>query len=161
METLIVTRIVHAEPNVVWPLLADVTLVADWHPSVQTVDLLSPSPTGLGAARRCNFYDGTSVREVVTELSEGKSVTVELSEFSLPMKHFEAQVSLSPAGGGTTQVTFEMRYEVKFGILGKAMNFLMVRGQMSKLLNTVLAGLDHHAATGDRIGQDFAPRKAA
>lgn len=155
METLTVTRIVDADPATVWPLIADVTLVQDWHPSVERVDLLSESRTGLGAARRCNFYDGTSVREVITELEEGKRVRVHLSEFSLPMKSFEAELTLRPTDDGKTQVTFKMDYEVKFGIFGKAMNVLMVRGQMSKLLGSVLAGLDHHARTGELVGQDF------
>jgi len=160
MQTVIVTRIVHASQDTVWQLIDDVTKVVDWHPMVASVDLLSDAPTGLGAARRCNFHDGTSVEEKVTERVEGQRIRVALSEFSMPMKRFDAQISLTPASDQTTQVTFEMFYEVKFGVLGKAMNVLMVRGQMSKLLNTVLAGLDHHAATGQLVGEGFTAKAA-
>ncbi len=160
MQHVTVTRIVHAEPSTVWGLIADVTAVERWHPSVQTVDLLSERATGLGAARRCNFYDGTSVHEVVTEVEDGKRIRLALSEFSLPMKHFEAEIQLSETRDGKTQVTFVADYEMKFGVLGKAMNALMVRGQMNKLLGSVLAGLDHHAATGRHVGKDFAPAAA-
>lgn len=160
MQNVTVTRIVHAQPSAVWDLVADVTRVVKWHPSVRTVDLLSASPTGLGAARRCNFYDGTSVCETVTGLEEGSRVKVALSEYSLPMKTFEAEIRLKPTDDGNTQVTFSMDYEMKFGVFGKAMNALMVRGQMTKLMSTVLSGLDHHGATGEPIGEDFVPQAA-
>ncbi|MEM7156242.1 MAG: SRPBCC family protein [Myxococcota bacterium] len=155
MQTVTVTRIVHATPETVWELLADVTAVSQWHPQVATVDLLSTNAVGLGATRRCNFHDGTSVREEVTSVEKGRRLRLTLSEFSLPMKSFEVEVTLTPTSRGQTQVSFEMVYEVKFGIFGRAMNALVVRGQMSKLLNRVLAGLDHHSVTGELIGQDF------
>lgn len=160
MQTVTVTRIVHAPHSTVWSLVADVTTVVKWHPSVASVDLLSPEATGIGAARRCNFHDGTSVREDISELVEGERLRLVLTEFTLPMKRFEVDVTVTPVRDGTTQVTFEMNYEIKFGILGRAMNALVVRGQMSKLISTVLAGLDHHSATGELIGRDFVPAAA-
>ncbi|MGH1340178.1 MAG: SRPBCC family protein [Nannocystales bacterium] len=160
MQNVTVTRIVHAEIKTVWDLVADVTRVVNWHPSVHRVDLLSENATGLGAARRCNFYDGTSVRETVTELDEGSRLKVVLSEYSLPMKTFEAEIRLQAMADGNTQVTFSMNYEMKFGIFGKAMNALMVRGQMTKLMSSVLSGLDQHGATGEIIGEDFVPKAA-
>ncbi len=160
MQTVTVTRIVHAPHSTVWALVADVTSIVKWHPSVASVDLLSPEPTGVGAARRCNFHDGTSVREDVTELVEGERLRLVLTEFKLPMKRFEVDVALTPASNGTTQVTFTMNYEIKFGLLGRAMNALVVRGQMNKLIGTVLAGLDHHSATGEFIDHDFVPAAA-
>ncbi len=154
------TRVLRAPIDTVWPLVADVTAVQRWHPSVKTADLLSPKPTGLGAARRCNFYDGTDVREEVVDLEEGRRVRLRLSEFSVPMKRLEAEVTLSPLGDGQTEATFELSYEMKFGPLGKVMGALMVRRSLVKVANTVLAGLEHHASTGEIVGKDFVAKAA-
>ncbi len=155
MSLVTATRLIHASPETVWALIADVTTVGAWHPSVKTADLLSPEPTGLGATRRCNFYDGTSVIETVTGVEEGRSVHFELSEFSLPMARFEAELTLTATPNGTSQLTFVLDYDLKYGVLGSLMNLLAVRGQMSKLMNNVLAGLDHHLKTGEEIGEGW------
>ncbi len=160
MNTVTATRNLAAAPPTVWALVSDVRTVADFHPAVASVDLLSEQPTGLGATRRCNFYDGTSVREEVTELVSERSVHFVLSEFAVPMKQFEATISVNPAAGGGTQVTFELSYEMKFGVLGKLMNAAMVRGQMSKLMSRVLAGMAHHLQTGEAVGEDFVAKAA-
>ena len=44
-----------------------------------------------------------------------------------------------------------MDYDMKWGPLGWLMNVLMLRPIMGKLLASVLAGLDHHLVTGERI----------
>jgi ribosome-associated toxin RatA of RatAB toxin-antitoxin module len=160
MNTVIATRNVSAAPNTVWELISDVTRVVDFHPAVKSVDLLSDLPTGLGATRRCNFYDGTSVVETVTNVSDGASVSLELSEFSVPMKTFDASIAISPLAGSGTQVTFSLNYEMKFGVLGQLMNVAMVRGQMNKMLTRILAGIDHHLTTGEPIGEDFVAKAA-
>jgi len=155
MTAVTVTRLVHASPSAVWDIISNVVTVANWHPAVESADLLSASPTGLGATRRCNFYDGTSVVEKVTEVEPGKRVHLVLSEFSLPMTRFEAEIVLSPADGGHTQATFILDYDMKYGVLGKAMSALIVQGQMSKLMNRVIGGLDHHVLTGEVVAADF------
>jgi ribosome-associated toxin RatA of RatAB toxin-antitoxin module len=160
MNTVIATRNVSADPKTVWALISDVTTVVDFHPAVKSVDLLSDSPTGLGASRRCNFYDDTSVVETVTEVEEGRSVTLDLTEFSVPMKRFGASISVTPLAGSGTQVTFTLNYEMKFGVLGQLMNVAMVRGQMNKLMTRVLAGIDHHLTTGELVGEDFVAQAA-
>lgn len=154
------TRIIHAAPDKLWPLIADVTAIDRWSNAVATVDLLSDEPTGVGATRRCNFYDETSVREEVVGLEEGSRVHLRLSEFSVPMKRLEAEISLRPVGDGDTEASFEMSYEVKFGVLGKLMGATVVRRMMSKVAGTSLAGLDHHATTGEDVGKGFVPPPA-
>ncbi len=155
MPAVTVTRNLSSPPAAAWTAIADVTKVANWHPKVDRVDLLSESATGLGAARRCNFYDGTSVVERVTDVADGRRVKLELSEFSMPLAHATVEVEITPTASGGTQATFVLDYAMKFGVFGKLMDAVMVRGQMSKMLGSVLAGLDHHLATGDVVGEDF------
>ncbi len=160
MQDASATRTVHATTAQLWPLIADVRAIEHWNPNVDTVDLLSEQPTGLGAARRCNFYDGTNVREEVVELEEEGRVRLELSEFSLPMKQLYAEISIAPKADGGAEITFALDYEVKFGPLGKLMGATVIRGQMKKMAARILAALDHHVATGETIGKDFVAQAA-
>ena len=47
--------------------ISNVGRVEGWHPQVKRSPVLTPEPTGMGAQRRCHFYDGTSVVETVTD----------------------------------------------------------------------------------------------
>ena len=103
MQTVTARRLIPANPGVLWPLIADVTQIAHWHFNIARVDLLTSSATGVGAARCCNFYDGTSVREDVVAVEDGRKVRVELSEFSVPMKHIELEIALRDQSAGDTE----------------------------------------------------------
>ena len=160
MQQASATRHVHASPDQVWSIVSDVTTVARYHPSVKTADLLTPSPTGIGAARRCNFYDGTDVREEVVEVEEGSRVKLALSEFSLPMKSIEAESRIAPTGDRHADVTFTVYYQVKYGPLGQLMGATVVKKQLSAMTARVVAGLDHHLKTGELVDKDFVEQAA-
>ena len=85
MSQLTATAIVRAPVSRVWDTISDVGTVKDWHPKVKHSPVLSAESTGVGATRRCEFYDGTSVVEQVTEAVEGRLLRVVLSEFSMPL----------------------------------------------------------------------------
>jgi ribosome-associated toxin RatA of RatAB toxin-antitoxin module len=155
MQTVTVTRLIEADLHTVWGQISDVTLVANWHPAVQTVDLLSSSPVGLGATRRCNFYDGSDVVEEIIEVPDDHSIRIRISGFSGPISSFETLWTAHATASGATQVTVLMSYEMKYGILGTAMNLLVVQGRMPRLVGKVLAGLERHVATGEVIDRQF------
>ncbi|MCP4303977.1 MAG: SRPBCC family protein [bacterium] len=149
------TRTVNANPAEVWALVGNVSTVDGWHPDVASAELLSPKATGIGATRRCFFYDGTSVREDVVELDEGTRVRIRLSEFEMPMNRMEAEFTLVPSGQDQTQVTFTVFYEMKMSFLGRMMGTTVVRRRLATMASRVLAGLDHYLATGETIGENF------
>lgn len=153
-------RIIARSPEALWPLVSDVLAVQRWHPSVARAELLSVTSTGLGAARRCHFYDGTNVREEVVTLDEGRRVRMALSEFSVPMTRLEAEFQLTPTAEGQTEVRFGLDYVVKFGPLGRLLGATVMRGQLRKMAAKVLAGLEHHARTGEQVGKDFVANRA-
>ena len=155
MSTVTVTQLISADIETVWSQIADVTLVENWHPGVARADLLSDSPTGLGATRRCNFYNGTDVVEEIVDLKEHEFL-MEIRDFNGPMKRFESHWSLNSTPAGATQITIKMDYDMKLSILGTALDALLIKGRMSKLLKRVLAGLEHHIVSGETVGKDFA-----
>lgn len=153
MPTISKTLSIQAPHQRVWDALADYQNIHRFHPSVETVDQLSPRDRGLGAVRRCNFYDGTSLVEEITDWQEGRSLTVELSEFNFPFKAAKAQISARPDGNDRTEVTFEMEIVPKYGPLGWLMTHVMMRPMMQGMFKKVIAGLEHHARTGNLVGE--------
>jgi ribosome-associated toxin RatA of RatAB toxin-antitoxin module len=151
METASSTRTIDASPEQVWALVSDVRTVRAYNPAVASVDLLSEHPSGLGARRRCRFHDGTDVVEEVVVSEPRARIRLELSEFSLPMKRLEAELSQVPTADGRTELTFSIHYEMKLGLLGRALAALAVQGKLEKTTATMLAGIAHHLATGEVV----------
>jgi len=85
----------------------------------------------------------------------GQRVRLSLSGFSLPMLKLEAEFTIAPAADGLTETTFLIAYRMKYGLLGRLMGAVAVRRQLRQLTGKVLAGLNHHAATGEIVGKDF------
>ncbi len=154
MNQLSSAATVRAPITRVWETIADVGTIANWHPGVQRSPVLSTHRTGLGAVRRVELYDGTSAVEEVTSLDEGRSLTVTMSEFSMPLSHGAATFQVEADGDERTVVTMTMEYEMKYGPLGWLMNAIMLRPIIGKLLASVLLGLDHHLVTGNHVGKN-------
>ena len=154
MTTLQRSHLIAAPLQHVWAVISDVGGVHRFHPKVDRSPLTSALREGLGAGRVCHFYDGTSVREEVTAYEEQRLITFRLSEFSMPLDHAEATIMLKAVDDSTTEVSFVMTYDVKYGPLGGVMNSLMMKPMMTKMFAQVLEGLDHHVVTGDLIGRD-------
>ena len=151
MQAATASRTVSAGLSALWPLIADVRQIANWHPSIASVDLLSSNPTGLNAARRCNFKDGTSVREEITDLADGKRIRFRLSEYSVPMKRLEVEFETSPVSNQATNVTLTLHYVVKFGIVGRLLGATVMRRELTKMAGRMLDGLVAHAAAGSEM----------
>ncbi len=160
MQTVSASRRIDVNAQTLWPLIADVRQIAHWHFNIARVDLLSSQPTGMGAARRCNFHDGSSVREDVVALEEGRLVQMQLSEYSVPMKHLELELALRPISTSATEAMLTLRYVVKYGPLGWLLGATAVRKQLRGVAAKLLAGLDHHASTGQDVGKDFFAKAA-
>lgn len=143
-----------------WEVIADFKNIQRFHPLVDHVDMLSDNERGVGAIRVCNFYDDTSVAEEVTQWKEGQGYTVELSDFSMPVKSATATLTIEGTGAGKSDVTFAMEFTPKFGPLGWVMGQVMMRPMMIRVFKQVLAGLEHHAATGELVGEGWTPTKA-
>ncbi|MCO1336196.1 SRPBCC family protein [Microbulbifer sp. OS29] len=155
MNKIITTRLIDADIDTVWKQIADVTLIENWHPGVETTDQLSNRPNGVGATRRCNFYDGSEAVEEVVEFDESYRMKINIREFKAPMKQFESTWQLKKTPSGSTQVIVTTVYEMKLSILGHLLNILVIRGRMPKLLDKVLAGLEHHITKGEVVRRDF------
>lgn len=148
-----VSRRINLPAEDVWRHLADFSGIARFHPFVETADQLSENNEGVGARRRCNFYDGKSVVERVLEWEPGRRQKIELSEMPMPMKRAVAEFALVQRGERDTDVSITMFFTPKYGLLGALMGAVMMKPMMRKIFAQVLQGLEHHARTGELIGK--------
>ncbi|TPV92603.1 MAG: SRPBCC family protein, partial [Myxococcales bacterium FL481] len=153
MSELTIKHTINAPSAAVWAVLADFGGIHRFHPAVDRSPLLGEASGGLGAKRACHFYDGNSIVEEVVGWEEGKSMRINIVEGSMPLQCANAEIELDRQGPHRTEVTFTMRYEPKYGPVGRLMDKFMMRSKFGDLLEQVLAGLDQHTRTGALIGE--------
>ncbi len=152
------TRTIEAPAADVWRAIADYAHVDSFHPAVERVSMLSDSQSGVGTARICHFYDGTSATELVTDWVEGESFRVELSDYTMPLVvQAEAEMRVKADGPKRSSVTITMDFQVKGGALGRLAGAGVIRPMMQRMFKRVLGGLDVHVRTGASIGKDGKP----
>ena len=122
-----VTKRLSLSAEEVWRHLADFSGIARIHAFVESADLLSENNEGVGASRKCNFYDGNSVVEDVLEWESGRRMKIGLSEMSMPLKRAEAEFIVTPRGEDQTELSITMSFIPKFGPLGALMGVLMIK----------------------------------
>lgn len=152
MPSVRATRTINASTSKIWTVLSDYSNIQVFHPNVEYVDQLSEDDRGLGAKRRCNFYDKTSAVEEIIDWNEGKSFTVVITEAVMPVVEATAIMGVNKIDEHHSQVFLEMTYTPKWGILGKIIDVVMLRMAMRRIFAQVLKGLQHHVETGELIG---------
>ncbi len=162
MATITINRTVDAPLDRVWALLSDFGSIHRYHPGVESSPITDGTPSsGVGSERVCNLYDGNHLTERVTESVQGKRLAIEVVDSSMPMKTAGGTFVLQPAGPNRTEVAMTMEYVLKFGPLGMLMDKLVLERSMTRSLDALLAGLDHHAQTGELIEQGWKPAQTA
>jgi len=152
-----VTKRLSLPAEEVWRHLGDFSGIARIHASVESADLLSENNEGVGASRKCHFYDGNSVVERVLEWESGRRMKIGLSEMSMPLKRAEAEIIVTPRGDNETELSITMFFIPKFGPLGALMGALMMKPMLRKMLVQLIRGLEYHARTGEIVGRSGVP----
>ncbi|MGR3316865.1 MAG: SRPBCC family protein [Candidatus Anammoxibacter sp.] len=136
----------------VWEVISNYGDVHLYHPMVKSAPILSANDKGVGAKRRCEFYDKSSLVEEVTNWDEGRSISFVLSEMSsMPLKKANATIKVEPVDSKTSLVSINMNFVVKWGPLGWMMGKLMMKPMMKKMFTNVLKGLEYYAVTGKAV----------
>jgi hypothetical protein len=136
----------------VWAAIEDFGGVHRYSAGVEASPINPGTPAqGVGAERRCALYDGNHIQERVTESIEQRKLSIEIFDTSMPIKSAQASFELKASDDGGCMLSMTMDYVVKFGIVGKAMDALMMERAMTKSLTNLLAALDEHLQTGELI----------
>lgn len=125
----------------IWEALTVVDMPEKYDPTVKKSTVLSQTKKGTGAKRKVEMLDGKNWFEeqcIVHQTNE--ELTYELTACSFPVHKLKHSYSFETVGN-QTKVKQVMQYEMKFGLLGKLMDAMMVRKQSDKGIKKSFAGL--------------------
>ena len=108
-----------AEPSAVWALLADTACWTEWagfDEARRTKDG-APDPEGVGAHRL--FLSGrVRNEEEIVRFEPGRVLGYRVIGGNIPVRNYRSEVTLAPADGGGTQITWRSTFEGKYPGLG-------------------------------------------
>lgn len=132
---------IDASPDAVWGVLSRFMHIDEFAPQITSVDALTDGEVGVGAKRRNNFTNGTSVVEEVTAWKPGSGYAVRLSDMAaLPLHEASSEIRITSTGGKSL-VTWTFDYRVKYGPIGWLMGQTMMKMMMGKIIDANLQGL--------------------
>ena len=134
---------IDATPDRVWAALASLDLLEKYDPGVSRSEIVSAERTGPGSARRCDLRPGGWFKERVADWRPNEGLSFELYECTLPVRQLRHSYTLVADAGGTL-VTQRMEYELKFGLVGRALDALMVRKKWIAGIRAFFTGLKRH-----------------
>ncbi len=144
MTTLQNRITVNARVEELWKVLSDLEELDKYDPTVKKATIISSQRTGLDAKRKVLMRDGKNwFEEKITEFEPGRSLCYQLTDCSFPIKGLRHSYCFKPTPSGT-EVEQVMEYTVKFGLLGKVLDRLMIRKQTSAGIQKFFAGLKAH-----------------
>jgi len=143
---------IKASATEVWQVLQYPGNIADFHPLVKKSETISNQLQGDSCERRCAFIPMGIAEETVTQWEAGQSFTTEISggEKMPPLKYMRGHIELQPVDNETSIVCFTLTYKLKYGLIGRLMNALMVRKQFSKAPPQYVFGLKQYVETGKK-----------
>ena len=137
--------IINASLDKVWSILTDLELLDKYDPTVKKSTLISADKAGIGAKRKVNMLDGKNwFDEKVTVFKPNEALTYQLTDCTFPMKDLKHSYSFEKLGN-QIKVKQVMEYTVKFGLLGKLLDSLMIRKQSDAGIKKFFAGLKNYA----------------
>jgi ligand-binding SRPBCC domain-containing protein len=140
---------ISAPPEKVWLVLSSLESLDQYDPGIKKAEIVSPSTEGLGSARRCDLTPGGWFKERVSDWQPPYSISFELFECTLPIRRLKHSYTLTADGTGT-HVRQRMEYELKFGLIGKLMDIVMVRSKWDAGIKSFFVGLKYFVETGQR-----------
>ena len=149
MSTFTVETVVDAPADRVWAALADIGEIHVWNPGLVDSHVEGDQATGVGAARHCDLGGRNYLKESVVEWKPGHALTMRIVETSLPFDSADIRFRLEPADG-STRITCEPEYRLRFGPIGSLLDALYVRRTYRKGMQELLASLKRHVETADQ-----------
>ena len=141
MATIHNEIVIEAPIDKIWSVLATPDLLEKYDPTVRKSSLISDNNTDRGAKRKVEMQDGKNwFEEVITVCKPGESLTYELTACSFPIHNLKHSYSFQKLDG-QTKVLQTMEYTVKFGILGKILDRLVIRKQSDTGIKKFFDGL--------------------
>ena len=163
MVKVCIERVIDLPVEQTWEILSDFSHVFHVHPLVETVDQVTPDKDrGLGAIRQCNMYDGHKAVEKIIDWDEtNRSYKIQMIDTDFPVKSVLANVQVEDAGNGKSKLTAFMQVKAKFGLLGKMMEYLVMKPQFGSAIGNMFAGIEEYSKTGNDVQKGYKAKTPA
>jgi ribosome-associated toxin RatA of RatAB toxin-antitoxin module len=136
---------VNANIDKIWNTLTDLELLDRYDPTVKKSTLVSAKKTGVGARRKVDMKDGKNwFEEKIILFKPNEELAYQLTDCSFPIQDLKHSYKFKTIGN-QTKVEQIMEYTVKFGLLGKLLDSLMIRRQTDNGIKKFFAGLKSYA----------------
>lgn len=137
--------IISAPIEKIWEALSVVDNLDKFDPTVKKSTAISSSKAGLEAKRKVDMLDGKNwFEEKVIQYKPYEELAYQLTDCSFPISGLAHSYTFEKVGN-QTKVKQVMQYTVKFGILGKLMDSLMIRKQTNGGIQKFFIGLKEYA----------------
>lgn len=147
MATIYNEITVNATVEKIWEALSNIELLDKYDPTVKQSTALSENKSGIGAKRKVLMLDGKNwFDEKVIVFKPNEALTYQLTDCSFPIAGLKHSYSFEKVGN-QTKVKQVMEYTVKFGLLGKLLDSLMIHKQSDTGIKKFFAGLKSYAET--------------
>jgi ligand-binding SRPBCC domain-containing protein len=142
MATIYNEIVIQAPLEKIWEVLATPDLLDRYDPTVKKSLLLSTEKkTGIDAKRRVDMLDGKNwFEEKISRYQPNESLAYELTACSFPVHKLKHSYGFQKIGD-KTKVSQVMEYTVKFGLLGRLLDVLMIRKQSDAGIKKFFGGL--------------------
>ncbi len=139
----------------IWEVLNDYSSLERFATTIETSPIAGDKKSGLGAKRLCTFRDGSSLIEEIIDYQEGRSIRINISEFSLPLKTMQAEMGVEKVDANSSDIFWSADFVVKGGPFGWLLGLLVMRPVMKGVFTKLLSGLAYHSATGEAIDSEL------
>lgn len=141
MTTFYNELIIDAPIEIIWEALASIENLDKFDPTVKKSTAITQEKTGAGAKRKVAMLDGKNwFEEQVTVFKPHEALTYQLTDCSFPIDGLMHSYSFEKTGG-LVKVKQTMQYTVKFGLLGKLLDRLIIRKQTNRGIHKFFTGL--------------------
>jgi len=138
---------IQAPVEQVWEILSDVGTISRWNPGIVDSYNTSDEIGGLGATRYCDLGGKNYLNEEVVDWERCERLTMRIVGTNMPFKRADIHFTLH-GDNGTTIVTVSPDYELKYGLLGQAMDRFYVRSTYERGMDNLLRGLKEYVEEG-------------
>lgn len=123
------TATIRVPRHEVWEVVQEIGNIMAFHPLIKESRLLN-SVKGIGARRLCQLKPMGTMEEQITAWNDGIGFVTEVTGGKMlpPYEIMRGTLKLEEEGA-RTRVTFTFCYKLKFGLLGRVINALLVKPQ--------------------------------
>mmetsp|Transcript_41138 Transcript_41138/g.162469 ORF Transcript_41138/g.162469 Transcript_41138/m.162469 type:complete len:166 (-) Transcript_41138:150-647(-) len=162
MVRLEVHQLVDLSAEKAWESMSDFSNVQHIHPLVRDVDQLTENGNGLGAARRCHFYDDGTLEEEIIEWDEqAKYYRIKVLNGNLPLNNMIMTVRVEDVNPKQSRLFATVEFDPKHAFVGQLLGRYILKPKLGEVLGNMLAGVQYYEKEGTDVPEGWkAPHKA-